>query len=139
MSLWRTSRRANSSSTSSRLNLGAAGEAAAAGHLEELGFILLEVGYRVPVGEIDLVAREGEALVFVEVKTRSRSSPIRPEASMTSAKKRRIERIARWYLASHSIPPDSTVRFDVVAVEEQNGLFSFRHYRGAFMGDGLGA
>ncbi len=115
-----------------------AGEIAARRFLEKLGYEILESRFRVPIGEIDLVAREGKTLVFIEVKTRRKNASIPPEFSVTREKRRRIGRIARWYLAARKSPPEQSVRFDVVAVEEQSGQFSFRHLRGAFLLEGPG-
>ncbi|HEX6971090.1 MAG TPA: YraN family protein [Limnochordia bacterium] len=94
--------------------LGQAGERAAARYLAAHGYRIVEANFRCRAGEIDLVAREGDVLVFVEVRTRRGHTFGRPEESITPAKQRRLRRLARWYLAARAIPPATPCRFDVV-------------------------
>lgn len=73
--------------------------------------------YRCRTGEIDLVARDGEVLVFVEVKARRGRTFGSPEEAVNLGKQRRLRRLAACYLAEHRITDGQAVRFDVVAVE----------------------
>jgi putative endonuclease len=66
-------------------------------------------------GEIDIVARDGETLVFVEVKARADESHGRPEESVTPAKQRQLRKIAQGYLVAHP-SPCVDCRFDVIAI-----------------------
>ncbi len=66
-------------------------------------------------GEIDIVARDGETLVFVEVKARADESHGRPEEAVTPGKQRQIRRIAQGYLVAHP-SPGVGCRFDVIAI-----------------------
>ncbi len=86
--------------------------------------------YRWRGGEIDLIARDGDCLVFVEVKTRRSHQYGAPEESITSAKQAQIVRTARHYLARH--PTDLDVRFDVVALSQGEA----RLHRDAFRLEG---
>lgn len=95
---------------------GALGEKLAAKHLAGLGYKILETNSRCQQGEIDIVARDGEYLVFVEVRTKSGPDFGTPEESITRAKKERLISLALLYLQTHSrLPP--LWRIDVVAVE----------------------
>ncbi|HUU84874.1 MAG TPA: YraN family protein, partial [Phycisphaerae bacterium] len=97
------------------MNLGAAGERAAAKHLRGLGYRIVARNYRCPVGELDLVAVDEDIIVFVEVKTRRSSEAADPEVNVTRTKQRQIIRTARYYLMEKRAQ-DRPARFDVVAV-----------------------
>ncbi len=111
----------------SRRELGKAGEDLALSHLLSLGYTLLERNYRGRRGEIDLVLRDGETVVFVEVKRRTSGAFGLPEEAVDGRKQRRIAAVAAGYLARHGLA-DRPCRFDVVAV--QGG--EVRHLIGAF-------
>ncbi len=98
-----------------RRNLGALGEKLAAKHLRKKGYTIIEQNYRCRLGEIDIVARDGTTLVFVEVKTRTSTTFGTPAMAVTPKKQQQISRAAQQYLASHDLF-DSAARFDVVAV-----------------------
>jgi len=99
-----------------RLRIGAKGEELAARHLERKGYRLLEKGYRYGRKEIDIIARDRKTLVFVEVKSRSRRDAIPPYLSVNVRKQTQILKVAKAYLASHSLPEGTDVRFDVIAI-----------------------
>jgi len=82
---------------------------------------------KTPVGEIDLVARRGDTLVFVEVKTRSRAAT--EEQAHAAVNRARIVRAANWYLMRHPRLSGLTIRFDVIFVA---GLSLPRHIANAF-------
>lgn len=86
-------------------------EALAARHLEARGLKLLACNYRVRGGEIDLVAREGNCTVFVEVRLRRHPGFGSPADSITAAKRRRLILAARHWLAAHG---ESPCRFDCI-------------------------
>jgi putative endonuclease len=87
-------------------------EAAALAHLVAQGLVLVTTNYRSRFGEIDLVLREGDTLVFVEVRMRSSSSFGGAAASITAAKRGRLLKTANQYLGQFRTPP--RCRFDVV-------------------------
>jgi len=97
------------------LRLGRRGERLAGRALEEIGFDILTRNYRCSYGEIDLVAREGLTLCFIEVKTRRSAEFARPAAAVGREKRRRIIRAAQRYLREigHPLIP---YRFDIVEV-----------------------
>lgn len=93
---------------------GAAQEARAADHLERLGWVILARNFTIRGGEIDLVARDGDTLCFVEVRSRASTSFGAAEETIRSTKQRRIALAARHYLAKASW--SGRCRFDVVAI-----------------------
>ena len=95
---------------------GGGAEDAAATFLERHGLAILARNYRTRQGEIDLVAREGATLVFVEVRMRSGSAFGGALASITPHKRRRLVAAARHFLMRLGREPDC--RFDVVAIDE---------------------
>ena len=107
-------------------SLGDAGERAAAEYLEAKGYRVLHRNYRFGRGEIDIIARQGATIVFVEVKTRSNASYGAPEDAVTPAKVAQLRRIAAAWLAQRAIA-EIDCRFDVVAVTAEGGKFVVRH------------
>ena len=99
-----------------RLNVGRRGEELAARHLEAQGYGILERNYRCALGEMDIVAQDGEVLVFVEVRTRRNLRFGRPEESVTPAKQRKLVEVALSYLSEKCLD-DVDWRIDVVAIE----------------------
>lgn len=102
--------------TATRKSLGAFGEAYARGYLARRGYRIIESNVRLPIGEIDIVASDGDTLVFVEVRTRRSRRLGTPEESVTRRKAQRLLALAQQYLQRHG-GPDQTWRIDVVAVE----------------------
>lgn len=111
---------------SSRGRLGTLGERAAEAYLASLGYTILARNYRCLWGEIDLVARDGDTLVFVEVRARRSRSYGIPEESVTVAKVRRLIATAETYLQEHDLEI-SQWRIDLVAVEHAGGQRHVRH------------
>ncbi len=99
----------------SRYYKGKQGERAAAEYLSNSGIKILEKNFRCPLGEIDLIARDGKSIVFVEVRARQADGICSPEESIAMYKRRRLARAATWYLKQHGLL-GSYARFDVVAV-----------------------
>ncbi len=118
--------------TQERLSLGKWGEDEAAAYLRRRGMKILERNLRTPVGEIDLIVRQGKTLVFVEVKTRSSAAFGSPLEAVGPTKQRQILRAAQWYLGDgkgRGLQP----RFDVVAVRPGlDGAAQVEHIPNAF-------
>lgn len=107
-------------------------EDAAAAHLEAAGLTVVQRNVRSREGEIDLVCRDGSAWVFVEVKSRQASWGDAPAAAVSWHKRRRITRVAQYFLKRHGLG-EPRCRFDVVSVTlERDGATSVRHIRDAF-------
>jgi putative endonuclease len=100
--------------------LGRLGEAAAARHLVQSGWEILERNYRCHSGEVDLIARLQDTVAFVEVRTRASESYGTPEESITPSKARRMVRCALTYIGSHP-DPRLAWRIDVIAVRVRQG------------------
>ena len=112
------------------------GEALAALFLRVKGYRIEARNWRCSLGEIDIVASQGDTLVFVEVKTRSGRSAGLPEEAVTPAKRHRLVRLAQAYLGRlRGDPPPC--RFDVIAVEGRGAIPRLRHLQAAFRADGL--
>jgi putative endonuclease len=95
--------------------LGEWGEKVAAEHLVSQGMVVLDRNWRTGSGEIDIIARDGDAVVFCEVKTRRGSVFGDPAEAVTPTKSRRLRTLAAQWLAISQVRP-SQVRFDVVKV-----------------------
>jgi putative endonuclease len=118
--------------TAAKDGVGAYGERQAVRFLSEQGMRLLDRNWRCADGEIDIVARDGEVLVFCEVKTRRGLRFGAPSEAVVPAKVRRLRRLAAQWLAASGIHP-AEVRFDVVSVlRPQRGPARIEHVRGAF-------
>lgn len=94
---------------------GQGGEDDALAYLVERGLVLLERNFRCKAGEIDLVMRDGQTLVFVEVRKRTPNAYGDAAASITPAKQRRLIIAAQLYLQRYRSPP--ACRFDVIAID----------------------
>jgi len=121
-----------------RQQFGRAAEAAAAQHLLREGWALLGRNVRIGRGELDLIARRGDVLAFVEVKARRSASFGSPEDAVDGRKRRQVARLAELWLAARpwALRGVSDVRFDVVAVDATVRPPAVRHLPGAFTLDG---
>ena len=117
--------------TQSRIALGRIGEDLACGELEKRGYVVLERRYRRRGGEIDVIARDGETMVFVEVKAREGKDFGDAAESVTPRKRRRMTHVALDYLARQHIK-ECPCRFDVVSIHLGNGLPVIEVYQNAF-------
>jgi len=102
---------------SERQSLGDFGERTAAAHLEAKGFRIIDRKFRVRDAEIDLVARDRDALVFVEVRTRRGAYPGMAALSITRKKAAKLLVAVQWYIERHPDAADLPLRIDVVAIE----------------------
>lgn len=96
-------------------DLGLRGEEAAARFLYRMGYDIMERNWRCNFGEADIIAQDGQTLVFVEVKTRSNLDKGFPAEAVGAVKREKYEKIALAFLSNHDIC-DVAVRFDVVSV-----------------------
>lgn len=115
-----------------RADPGAEGERLAARFLRKLGYRVIRRNCRSTLGELDLVLRDHDEVVFVEVKTRASARWGDPEAAVTPAKRRRLARAAVQFAERHDLR-SLPLRFDVVAVLLPPGAPpEIRHYPNAF-------
>ena len=107
-----------------RRDTGMLGEKLASDFLKKHGYHILETNYRCPHGEIDIVAKHNDCLVFIEVRTKKSRGFGSPEESITQTKMERLRAVASHYRQTHDNLP-SLWRIDVVALElDQKGKLS---------------
>jgi putative endonuclease len=117
--------------TGERIALGRFGEELASRRLQKLGYKILEKNYRCPLGEIDLVARDGDVLVFVEIKTRKNRPLGEAKEAVHKRKQGQLSRVALAYLKSKNLW-GTKARFDVVAIGLGEGKEKIEIIRDAF-------
>ena len=99
---------------------GREGEELAVRQLKRMGYRIICRNYRSPLGEIDIIARHGESLVFVEVKSRKTETFGSPKLAVTAAKQRKLSQVAWHYLLQHNLT-EVSARFDVVTISWLQG------------------
>lgn len=114
-----------------RQALGKIGEDLACDELRRRGYAILARRYRKRGGELDIVARDGRTVVFVEVKTRDTCEFGAGGESVTPLKRRRMTNIALDYMMRHRLV-DSSCRFDVVSIDFAEGKPKIELYQNAF-------
>jgi putative endonuclease len=114
-----------------RVELGKAGEDLACRELRRRGYAILARRYRVRRGEIDIVARDGTTIVFVEVKTRDGRAFGEAADAVTAFKRKRMVDLALDYVTRHRLT-GCACRFDVVSIHFDAGAPAVEIFRGAF-------
>jgi putative endonuclease len=117
--------------TRERLQLGELGEKLALKRIKRLGYKLVAKNYRCPLGEIDLIAKDGDCLVFIEIKTRRNSSTGNAKEALQQRKRRQISRVALYYMKANGCY-DIEARFDVIAVNIRGGKEEIELIQDAF-------
>ena len=113
-----------------RMATGGYGEACAARYLADIGMVVLDRNWRCEMGELDLVLRDGEVLVFCEVKTRASAACGSPLEAVTPAKVARLRRLAARWVADHEVRVPE-LRLDLVGVQlDRGGDHRIQHVRG---------
>lgn len=108
--------------------LGAIAEQAIRTYLQGKGIVILEMNYRCKQGEVDVIAKDQEYYVFIEVKYRNSTKYGDPQEAVGYAKQRRISKTALYYLYSHGLGEYTPVRFDVAAIVRNK----MHYYKDAF-------
>ena len=114
-----------------RVVLGKTGEDLACDALERRGYAIVARRYRRRSGELDIIARDGPTIVFVEVKTREGSAFGAASEAVGAAKRRRMSMVALDYLARHH-QTESPCRFDVVSINVGDGVQDVEIVQNAF-------
>lgn len=111
--------------------LGDLGEEVAEKYLKRFGYKILGRNYNRKWGELDIVARLKNAIVFVEVKSKKKGAGFMPAQNVTFHKQQRLIRAAHSWLVENKIPPDVAWQIDVLVVEldEDNGLHKIEHLK----------
>jgi putative endonuclease len=114
-------------------DLGRRGEQLAARHLVDSGLSVIDRNWRCPLGEIDLVARDGDETVFVEVKTRSSVAFGHPLEAITVWKLARLRKLAAAWCDAHPGEAGRRIRIDAIAViAPTHGLVEIEHLERVF-------
>ena len=109
------------------------GEEEACKHIASLGYRIVNRNFRYGrVGEIDIVAYDGDTLVFIEVKARTNFAHGAPEASVDRRKQAQLKRVAKFYYYVNGLN-DVYCRFDVIAIEMWQKRVDIRHHKNAFI------
>lgn len=118
-----------------RRAFGNLGERLAAHHLEARGYRIIARNWRRMEGEIDIIAEDGQAIVFVEVKSRRGSAMGSACQAISPAKAARLARLAELYAEEHA--PEAGLRIDLVAIDfaPDGRMLSLEHYENAVTGD----
>ena len=117
--------------TRERLDLGKTGEDLALREIERLGYRCILRNYRCALGEVDLIAADGDTLVFIEIKTRKGKTLTYAKEAVTPRKKRQLSKVALAYLKANGCP-DAKARFDVVAINLSGGKSRIEVVKDAF-------
>jgi len=113
--------------------LGKIGEEMAVAHLQKLGYRIRLTNYLVGKAEIDIIAEDGEFIVFVEVKTRTGAVHENPIETVTTRKRKMLIDAADFYINDRGIENES--RFDIIAViKNKNNTYKLEHIPDAFNG-----
>lgn len=104
-------------------------EKRAAEYLESMGLFVLEKNFRCRFGEIDIICKDGNTYVFVEVKYRKNSKYGLPEEAVTYSKQKTICKVAMFYSLIKKLPQNGSYRFDVVTILDDE----IKWYKNAFM------
>lgn len=118
--------------TDKRAELGDRGERMAEEYLKKKGYRIIERNFRGRYGEVDIIARQGETVVFVEVKTRSGKQFGTPKEAVDPRKAKRIIKASQEYLQSEGSVEDTSMRFDVIGISIENDAPVYEHIEAAF-------
>lgn len=113
------------------IGTGLKGENIALDYLKNEGYLIIERNYRCRLGEIDIIAKEGSVLVFVEVKSRRSRNFGAPQEAVGTKKQKKLSMIALFYLQENNMP-DVNARFDIIAVYIDSGMPHVELIRDAF-------
>lgn len=111
--------------------LGCDGEELAAEFLRKKGYSIIARNYKTHIGEIDIIAKDGDTTVFIEVKTRANDSFGYPFEAVNKSKRQKLKNLALLFLKTH--PKECRGRFDVISISHaKNGEKSIEHIKDAF-------
>lgn len=96
--------------------LGKIGEKTASSYLNSKGYVILEKNYSCRLGEIDIIAKKGRDLIFIEVKTRTNLNYGYPEESVSGFKIKKIKDVAKFFIANNNSFSNFNFRFDVISI-----------------------
>jgi putative endonuclease len=112
--------------------LGSSGETHCVNYLKERGYEILKQNFHSPYGEIDIIAKEGHHLVFIEVKTRTKESIDKAKYSITYSKQKKITKTAMYFLQDFVDKEIREYRFDVIILKKEGNTIDLEHFKDAF-------
>ncbi len=112
--------------------IGGSTEQLACDHIRSSGGEILFKNFTSRYGEIDIIARDGRYLCFIEVKFRKDSSFGTPEEAVSFQKQKKICKVSKFYLYKRYKSFDIPIRYDVIAISPKDGMLSFRWIKDAF-------
>lgn len=110
--------------------LGIEGENLAVKFLKSSGYKIIARNYKTPIGEIDIIAKDGETIVFIEVKTRTDDAFGYPFEAVHTKKKQKLKKLALLYLKKQK--KECPARFDVLSIYKSYGKYEIEHIKDAF-------
>ena len=113
-----------------RHEIGKIGEDIATRYLEQIGYEIIQRNFECKIGEIDIIAKDKEKIVFVEVKTRASTLYGQPKDAVDVTKKKHIYRTAEFYIYIRHLE-NYSVRIDVIEVYKKEGKFKVHHIKNA--------
>lgn len=116
-------------SASNNILVGKTGEELAASFLKEKGYEILHTNLRLEKVEVDIIAKDKNQIVFVEVKTRS-SAMVEPEKAVNKSKQKNLQRAAEIFLEERQLKNE--LRFDIIAIVKQKNNTDIEHFEDAF-------
>jgi len=117
--------------TKERLDLGRQGEGLALKKIKSFGYQCITTNYRCSLGEVDLIAKDGDTFVFIEIKTRKGRSLGYAKEAVHEKKRRQLSKVALAYLKNNDLL-GSKARFDVVAIQMKEGGAEIEWVKNAF-------
>jgi len=117
--------------TKERLDLGRQGETLALKKIKSIGYECIASNYRCPLGEVDLIAKDGDTIVFIEIKTRKGRSLGYAKEAIHARKRRQISKVALAFLKNNGLLGNKA-RFDVIAIQMGEGGAEIELVKNAF-------
>jgi len=112
--------------------LGKSGEEYCTNHLLKQGYEILRRNFFSPYGEIDIIAKYKQYLVFIEVKTRTHESIEQTQCSISQNKQKKITKTAMYFLKDFQDNEIIEYRFDVIIIKKENTRIHIKHFKNAF-------
>jgi len=113
-----------------KVELGIKGEELAEAFLKDSGYTVIKRNHRIGHSDIDILARDGEVLVFVEVRTKSRADRGMPEESLTARKLWRMKKTAELYIARNHYQGPARLDAVCIIIDDADSIRHFEHYKG---------
>jgi putative endonuclease len=111
-------------------NLGREGEELATAFLRQKGYTIIEKNYKTRFGEIDIIAKDSDVFVFVEVKTRTDTTFGHPFEAVNLRKREKIRKVALFFMKK--INKEVPARFDILSISMKDGMQQIAHIKDAF-------